>query len=87
LLAGIGVALALVGAIFLLIADVDGRLVLRPMEMPVGVMTALIGVHPNGNLFHWHPPMTTDDKHCSDPIIAQPIGINPATKLVILYLQ
>jgi iron complex transport system permease protein len=34
---------ALSGAIFLLIADVAGRLILRPMEMPVGVMTALIG--------------------------------------------
>jgi len=34
---------AITGAIFLLIADVAGRLVLRPMEMPVGVMTALIG--------------------------------------------
>jgi iron complex transport system permease protein len=34
---------ALSGAIFLLIADVAGRLVLRPMELPVGVMTALIG--------------------------------------------
>jgi iron complex transport system permease protein len=34
---------ALVGAIFLLLADVAARLVLRPTELPVGVMTALIG--------------------------------------------
>ena len=34
---------ALVGAIFLVGADVAGRLVLRPVELPVGVMTALIG--------------------------------------------
>jgi len=34
---------ALIGAIFLLLSDVAARLVLRPMELPVGVMTALIG--------------------------------------------
>jgi len=34
---------AISGAIFLLVADIVGRLILRPMEMPVGVMTALIG--------------------------------------------
>lgn len=34
---------ALVGAIFLVGADVAGRIVLRPVELPVGVMTALIG--------------------------------------------
>lgn len=34
---------AIVGAIFLVLADVAARLVLRPMEVPVGVMTALIG--------------------------------------------
>ncbi len=34
---------ALAGAIFLLISDVAARLVLRPTEVPVGVMTALIG--------------------------------------------
>jgi iron complex transport system permease protein len=34
---------ALVGAIFLVLADVLARLILRPMELPVGVMTALIG--------------------------------------------
>lgn len=34
---------ALVGAIFLILADVAARLVLRPMELPLGVMTALIG--------------------------------------------
>ena len=34
---------ALIGAIFLVLADVAARLVLRPMELPVGVMTALIG--------------------------------------------
>jgi len=34
---------ALVGAIFLVFADVAARLVLRPIELPVGIMTALIG--------------------------------------------
>jgi iron complex transport system permease protein len=34
---------ALVGATFLLLADVAARLVLRPTELPLGVMTALIG--------------------------------------------
>ena len=34
---------ALAGAIFLVIADVAARLVLRPIELPVGIMTALIG--------------------------------------------
>lgn len=34
---------ALTGAIFLLLSDIAARLVLRPMELPVGVMTALIG--------------------------------------------
>ncbi len=34
---------ALVGATFLVLADVAARLVLRPTELPVGVMTALIG--------------------------------------------
>jgi iron complex transport system permease protein len=34
---------ALVGAIFLVLSDVAARLVLRPMELPVGVMTAIIG--------------------------------------------
>ena len=34
---------ALAGAIFLLVADVAARMVLRPTELPVGVMTALIG--------------------------------------------
>lgn len=34
---------ALIGATFLVLADVGARLVLRPMELPVGVMTALIG--------------------------------------------
>lgn len=34
---------ALLGAIFLVIADVVGRVVLRPMELPVGLMTAAIG--------------------------------------------
>lgn len=34
---------ALVGATFLVLADVAARLVLRPVELPVGVMTALIG--------------------------------------------
>jgi iron complex transport system permease protein len=34
---------ALGGAMFLVVSDVAGRLVLRPAEMPVGIMTALIG--------------------------------------------
>jgi iron complex transport system permease protein len=34
---------ALLGAVFLLFADVLARLVIRPAEMPVGIMTALIG--------------------------------------------
>jgi iron complex transport system permease protein len=34
---------ALVGAIFLVLADLAARLLLRPLELPVGVMTALIG--------------------------------------------
>jgi iron complex transport system permease protein len=34
---------ALAGATFLVLADVAARLVLRPTELPVGVMTALIG--------------------------------------------
>jgi iron complex transport system permease protein len=34
---------ALVGAICLVISDVAARLVLRPIELPVGIMTALIG--------------------------------------------
>jgi iron complex transport system permease protein len=34
---------ALAGAIFLVFADVAARLLLRPLELPVGIMTALIG--------------------------------------------
>lgn len=34
---------AVIGAILLLIADVGARLVVRPEEVPVGVMTALLG--------------------------------------------
>lgn len=34
---------ALTGAIFLVISDVAARLILRPLELPVGIMTALIG--------------------------------------------
>lgn len=34
---------ALVGALFLLLADIAGRMLARPAELPVGVMTALIG--------------------------------------------
>ncbi len=34
---------ALGGAIFLIVADVAARMVLRPIELPVGIMTALIG--------------------------------------------
>lgn len=33
----------LLGAIFLVASDVAARLVLRPMEVPVGIMTAIIG--------------------------------------------
>jgi iron complex transport system permease protein len=40
---------ALLGAIFLVMADVGARLLLRPIELPVGVMTALIG----GPFFVW----------------------------------
>lgn len=34
---------ALAGAMLLLLADVGSRLVVRPAEMPVGIMTALVG--------------------------------------------
>ena len=34
---------ALAGAIFLILSDVAARMALRPLELPVGVMTALIG--------------------------------------------
>lgn len=34
---------ALAGAIFLILSDLAARLLVRPMELPVGVMTALIG--------------------------------------------
>lgn len=34
---------ALLGAVFLILADIAARVVIRPMELPVGVMTALIG--------------------------------------------
>jgi iron complex transport system permease protein len=34
---------ALLGAVFLLFADVLARLVIRPAEMPVGIMTVIIG--------------------------------------------
>ncbi len=40
---------ALTGAIFLLLCDVVARLLARPAEMPVGIMTALIG----GPFFVW----------------------------------
>jgi iron complex transport system permease protein len=33
----------LLGAIFLVGSDVAARLIMRPAEMPVGIMTALIG--------------------------------------------
>ncbi len=33
----------LVGAILLVSADIAARLVLRPQELPLGVMTALVG--------------------------------------------
>lgn len=34
---------AILGGVFLLVSDVGARLLLRPIELPVGVMTALIG--------------------------------------------
>jgi iron complex transport system permease protein len=34
---------ALAGALFLVICDIAARMVIRPTELPVGVMTALIG--------------------------------------------
>jgi iron complex transport system permease protein len=34
---------ALVGALFLVLSDVLARLILRPTELPVGIMTALLG--------------------------------------------
>jgi iron complex transport system permease protein len=34
---------ALIGGVFLVLSDVAARLVLRPIELPVGIMTALIG--------------------------------------------
>ncbi|GAB4208438.1 MAG: iron ABC transporter permease [Roseiflexaceae bacterium] len=34
---------ALAGAVFLVLSDITARLVLRPTELPVGVMTALVG--------------------------------------------
>ena len=34
---------AILGGIFLLVSDVGARLILQPTELPVGVMTALIG--------------------------------------------
>ncbi len=34
---------AVLGAILLLVADVAARLVLRPTELPVGILSALIG--------------------------------------------
>jgi len=40
---------AVLGAIFLVLADVAARLVLQPQEVPVGAMTALIG----GPVFIW----------------------------------
>lgn len=34
---------ALIGAAFLVLADVAARMALRPLELPVGIMTALVG--------------------------------------------
>jgi len=34
---------ALLGAVLLVSADIAARLVLRPQELPVGIMTALVG--------------------------------------------
>ncbi len=34
---------ALLGAVFLLLSDLAGRMLVRPLEMPVGIMTAAIG--------------------------------------------
>jgi iron complex transport system permease protein len=36
-------ACALLGAVFLMLADIVGRVVARPAELEVGVMTALLG--------------------------------------------
>jgi len=36
-------ASALVGALFLVLADLVARLILAPAEVPVGIITALIG--------------------------------------------
>jgi iron complex transport system permease protein len=33
----------LVGGIFLIVSDIAARLILRPLELPVGIMTALLG--------------------------------------------
>jgi iron complex transport system permease protein len=45
---------AVIGAIFLVCADVAARLLLRPLELPVGVMTALIGGPFFVYLVRWH---------------------------------
>ena len=36
-------ASALVGAVFLLLADLAARTIIAPTEMPVGIVTALVG--------------------------------------------
>lgn len=35
---------AIGGAILLLLADISARLIIQPQELPVGIMTALVGV-------------------------------------------
>jgi ABC-type Fe3+-siderophore transport system permease subunit len=34
---------ALIGAIFLLVSDIAARVLLKPQELPVGIMTAIVG--------------------------------------------
>jgi iron complex transport system permease protein len=34
---------AILGAILLLVADIAARILLKPQELPVGVMTAIVG--------------------------------------------
>lgn len=34
---------AILGAIFLLVSDIAARVLLKPQELPVGIMTAIVG--------------------------------------------
>ena len=38
-------ASALLGALLLLVADTLSRLIIAPMELPIGILTALVGGH------------------------------------------